>query len=308
MEGKCLIKSCVFQIIGTDINLFLQENEQVIKKSINSVNWNRKMIAKPSKNGITNGSEARDIKSVPAKRPADQQQPGRMTINARKKVKGNAESGIFTRLEASMQTANRISTCYECLKIATEYGDWAYILRNMEEKALDKLGHLDTVKTKEMLEACLKQSDLDTTGDPSSLASALFESKNRVRDMVDEEGRKGSIETFVVFMYRFFFNWCLLKVDAYSKTNTGKQISGVTDATSKASFDPRMLLDVMRSTCESIDTSDSRNEMVTTEDWVALALAPMCRWIVLRSIIIYENTNVCFIYQQSVGSYGKKRL
>ncbi|CAO3684791.1 unnamed protein product [Umbelopsis ramanniana] len=235
----------------TDELRIMEENEQVIKKSINSVNWNRKMIAKPSKNGIPNGSEARDIKSVPAKRPADQQQPGRMTINARKKVKGNAESGIFTRLEASMQTANRISTCYECLKIATEYGDWAYILRDMEEKALDKLGDLDTVKAKEMLEACMKQSDLDTTGDLSSLASALFESKNRVRDMVDEE------------------------VDAYSKTNTGKQISGVTDATSKASFDPRMLLDVMRNTCESIDTSDSRNEMVTTEDWVALALAPM---------------------------------
>jgi hypothetical protein len=240
------------------------------------------MIAKPSKNGITNGSEARDIKSVPAKRPADQQQqPGRTTINARKKVKGNAESGIFTRLEASMQTANRISTCYECSKIATEYNDgsWDYVLRCMERDALDKLGHLDTVKTKEMLEACMlvKQSDVDNTGDPSSLASVLFESKNRVRDMVDEEGRKGSIETSVVFMYRLFIHWCLLKVDAYSRTNTGKQISGVTDATSKASFDPRILLDVMRNTCESIDTSDSRNETVTTEDWVALALAPMCK-------------------------------
>ena len=164
------------------------------------------MIAKPSKNGITNGSEARDIKSVPAKRPADQQQPGRMTINARKKVKGNAESGIFTRLEASMQTANRIGTCYECLQIATQYGAWNSVVRHMEEKTLDNLGDLDTVKAKEMLEACtfMKQSDLDTFGDPSSLASALFESKNRVRDMVDEEGRKGSIETFVVFMYRFF--------------------------------------------------------------------------------------------------------
>lgn len=245
------------------------------------------MIAKASKNGVTNGNEARDVKSVPTKRPADQQQAGRMPINARKKVKGNADSGIFTRLEASMQTTNRIKTCYECLKIAaeTEHGDCASIMQYMEQTALDKLGDLDTVKTKEMLEACtsMKQSDLDATGDPSSLASALFESKNRVRDMVDEEGRKGSIETFFLYLciVSAVSNWCLLKVDAYNGTNTGKQISGVTDGTSKASFDPRILLDVMRNTCESIDTSDSRNETVTTEDWVALALAPMCRWIIL---------------------------
>ncbi|KAI8578664.1 hypothetical protein K450DRAFT_245947 [Umbelopsis ramanniana AG] len=233
----------------TDELRVMEENEQVIKKSINSVNWNRKMIAKPSKNGTVNASEVRDVKSVPAKRTADQQQSGRVTANARKKAKGNAENGIFTRLEASIQNASRISTCYECLKIAAVCGNWESIVEDMEKKALDRLGNLDTIKTKETLDACMKQSDLDTAGDP--LFSALFESKNRVRDMMDEE------------------------VDTYNKTNTGKQISGVTDVTSKASFDPRILLDVMRNTSESIDASDSRNTMVTTEDWVALALAPM---------------------------------
>jgi hypothetical protein len=93
-------------------------------------------------------------------------------------------------MDASLQKRSRINTCYECLEIAANgaTAEVDRILKDLLEEALRRLSHLDAQKRDQVIGSCAYKSEQNNTNGPLSLSCALFESKNRVRDMIDHEG------------------------------------------------------------------------------------------------------------------------
>lgn len=68
-----------------------------------------------------------------------------------------------------------------------------------------------------------------------------------------------------------------IQVNTYSKATSVKPLNGVTDTTTPAVFDPKIVLDVFRNTHDFIEGSEFRSDRATFEDWISLALSPMCK-------------------------------
>lgn len=237
------------------------------------------MITKKSQATVKTEDKA-EVKNVPAKRTAEQQQNSRSSTPSRKRAKGaDADSSIFGKTNATLQSRHRILTCLECLNMALDgTGNAAEgVLADMLSEAKRKLAELDTTKRDEVIDACSHIPPKDLSAESLSLASALFRDKNSVRDMIDEEGIRPVPLSIMLRTY----SPVSIVAASYSKITSSRKVAGINDTNASTAFDAKFLFDVLRNQHESIEGHELRTGNTTLDDWVALALCPMCTLFIL---------------------------